>query len=306
MREDIREYLRQASTGNARREALFADVPEIEDDLGEAILDAQIAAAERLDPSQAASSLFLVRLSGPGVVDGWIEQGMQDEILGPLTKEVEYAAPSAARSDVRLGLVGVSSGSVLLHYRPLSPALPPSPKQLHYSTHPADSAVLRVLELHDFLERETDVHTIGSAFKEDQDVLRQARKLVEALEKHSVNLTTRWWGSTSVRRMSKITQRGRRHALRIFTAQEQDTPQQVQGMVTGLDISGIVTVAGASGNKKYKVDVGSERISDPEFTLGRRVFMLVRKIQDVDQVGVSQTHARFRFVRHLDQTPLDF
>lgn len=89
MRDDVRAYLGMDTERRARASGFFRDVPEIDDDLGDVILDAQITAAERLDPTRAATSLLIVRLSGPGITDGWIDQGMQDAIMGPLTQEVE-------------------------------------------------------------------------------------------------------------------------------------------------------------------------------------------------------------------------
>lgn len=304
MREDIRAYLRREPERQTRAARFFEGVPEIEDDLGDAVLDAQFDAAQRIAPSQAASSLLVVRLSGNSIRDGWIDQGMQDAIVSPLMQEVEYAAPSAARDDVRLGLVGVSTGSVLLHYRPRVPNRSAEPGQLAYDVHPADSAVLRISELHDLLEQEASAAFIASAFKEDHALLRQTRKLVEALDENAVNLSTRWWGSNASRRKSVLTRRGQAHGLRLFNAEEKDEVFQVQGMVTGLDISGIVTVTG-SGSHKHKVDVGPDRMSDSEFTLGARVFMLTKRLQEVDSVGVSQGHARYKFIRHLAQPPLD-
>lgn len=298
MREDIRAYLRQASKDEASPDAFFDGVADVEDDLGEAILDAQIEAAEHLNHGQTATSLLIVRLSGEGIMDGWIDQSMQEAILGPFTQEVQHAAPARAQTNVRLGLVGVGSGSVLLHYRPRVASLVADEGQLAYDVHPADSAVLRVSELHDLLEHEKPANTIASAFKEDKKLLVQTRKLVEALEKYDVNLSTRWWGPSSERRRSVLTQRGRAHGLRVFASFERDDEVAVEGMVTGLDIDGIVTVTGAAKNK-HKVDVGRDHVSDPEFALGRRVHLWTRRVQELDGVGVSQKRDRYTFLRHI-------
>jgi len=299
MRDEIRDYLGREPGRKARAASFFDGVPNIEDDLGDAIFDAHIAAAERLDPALAATSLLIVRLSGEGVIDGWVAQDMQEEILGPLAQEVEYAAPAAARDDVRLGLVGVSTGSVVLHYRPRTSARKPSAGQLAYDVHPADSAILRVSELHDLLEKEAPASTISSAFKDEQSLLRQTRKLVEALDKHAVNLSTRWWGSASDRHKSVLSQRGQAHGLRLFAATEMDEITTLNGLVTALDISGIVTVTGAA-NHKYPVDVGPDGMRDVAFTIGNRVSLHARKFQEVDAVGFKPSRARYTFIRHLD------
>lgn len=305
MRDDVRDFLRREPERRARAASFFEGVADVEDDLGDVALDAQMEAAERLDPTNAATSLLIVRLSGEGVVDGWVDKETQEDILGPLTQEIEYAAPPAARDDVRLGLVGVGSGSVLLHYRPRNAAQPASPGQFSISVHPADTAVLRVSELHDLLDQEALAATIASAFKDDQQVLRQTRKLVEALDKHGVNLSTRWWGSTSARRKSALTHRGQAHGLRLFTLAEEDQPAQVQGVVTGLELSGIVTVTGGAGNK-YNVDVGSDRVATDEVRLGNRVHLLTTKSQEVDQVGVPKGWAHYTFLRNLNQPGFEF
>ncbi|MDL5487929.1 hypothetical protein [Microbacterium wangruii] len=304
MRDDVRAYLRAESARRERAAAFFKDVPGVDDDLGESVLDAHIAAAERLDPTQAANSLLIVRLSGEGVIDGWIDRDTQEDILGPLTQEVEYAAPASVRDDVKLGLVGVGSGSVLMHYRPKNAARPAASGELPIEVHPADSAVLRVSELHDMLETEALPALITSAFKADQAVLRQTRKLVEALDKHGVSLSTRWWGSTAARRKSSLTRRGQAHGLRLFAAEEQDETAQVQGLVTGLELAGIVTVTGSAGNK-YRVDVGPDLVSSDEFSLGNRVHLLTVRSQEVDAVGVTQGWPHYKYIRNLSEPGLN-
>ncbi|KAA9134827.1 hypothetical protein [Microbacterium caowuchunii] len=303
MRDDIRSYLREHTRGSSEA-AFFTNVPDIDDDLGDALLDAQVAAAERLNPSMKAQSLLLVRLAGEHIVDGWMDADLQNEILTPLVKEIELAAPRKAKRLARMGLVGVSSGSVVLHYRPLAEAGLSQDNQLAYEVHPADSAVLRVSELHDFFETEENPAVIASAFGQQRRLLRQSRLLVEALEKYSVNLSTRWWGPTSKRAVSRISERGRQHALKIFRAEEQDELIQLRGMVTALDIDGIVTVTDAL-RRRHRVTVDATLLQDERFTLGLTVFLEAREIQEVDGVGQNQGWNRYEFVRHLDQPTLD-
>lgn len=302
MRDDIRNYLRRASAAKPRPDTFFDDVPDVEEDLGEVILDAQIDAAEHLNPAQAATSLLIVRLTGHGITDGWIDQSMQEAILGPFTQEVQHAASSETQvqAHVRLGLVGVGSGSVLLQYRPRIPEIAANDEQLAFAVHPADSAVLRVSELHDLLEQEAPAPAIASAFKNENKLLAQTRKLVEALEKYDVNLSTRWWGPTSTRRRSALTQRGRAHGLRVFTAMERDDEVSIHGMVTNADIDGTLIVT-STANHKHKVNVGYDRVSDPEFALGRQVHIWALRVQEVDGVGVSQKRDRYTFLHHINR-----
>lgn len=307
MRSDVRDYLRRDPGRQQRAQKFLEDAPEVRDDLGEVILDAHIAAAERLAPSAVASPLFVVRLSGAGVVNGWIDSDMQQEILGPLTQEVELAVPPGARDEVKLGLVGVASGSVLLHYRPLLPSRPADAEQLDYAVQNADAAVLRVARLHRMLEEEEPPATISSAFKDDHSLLRQTRKLVDALEKYSVNLSTRWWGSSAAQAKSVLTRRGRGYARRLFTAHERAERVLLQGKVTGLDISGVVTVTGFGKKKpKYVLDVGPDLVIRPEFELGASVHLWASKKAEVDGAGVSHGRARYIFIRHADNAPLEF
>jgi ATP-dependent 26S proteasome regulatory subunit len=160
-----------------------------------------------------------------------------------------------------------------------------------------------VSELHDLLESKALAAEIASAFRDDQQVLRQTRKLVEALNRYQVTLSTRWWGPSSARRRSAITKTGREHGMRLFAAAEQDEPMLVSGLVTALELAGVVTVTSDTG-QKYRVEVG-ELVSDSSFALGTRVAVQTMKSQEVDSIGVSQGWAHYRFLRHLGHPRLD-
>lgn len=305
MREEIRQQLARNPERLARANAFLSEGPEPSDDLGEILLDAQIAAAERFDESAKARSLWLVRLSGEAIDDGWIDHGLQEAIVGPLSREVELATPREARSESRIGLVGVSSGSVVLHFRPRMPRRAATEDQLPYEVSPADAAILRVSELHDLLEQQAPATEIARRFGRDQSLLKQTKQLIVNLAKHEVNLSTRWWSSDASRRASRLTLAGQQHGLRVFETTIKDDDLRIRGMVTALDISGQVTLTDAAGSK-YRVDVGPDSIRSDRFALGAQLFVLARREQEVDQVGMSPSRATYRFLHHLDDNPLPF
>ncbi|MBT2516295.1 hypothetical protein J7E29_02505 [Streptomyces sp. ISL-90] len=303
MRDEIRQYLARNPERLERADAFLSESAEPTADLGEILLDAQIAAAERFDESARARSLWLVRLSGDAIDDGWIDHGLQEAIIGPLSREVELATPREARRESRIGLVGVSSGSVILHFRPKLSQRRATDDQLSYEVSPADAAILRVSQLHDLLEEQAPASEIAGRFGRDQSLLKQTKQLVVNLAKHNVNLSTRWWSSDATRKTSRLTLAGQQHGLRVFETTIKDDDQRLRGMVTALDISGQVTLTDAAGNK-YRVDVGRDAIRSDRFALGSQLFILARREQEVDNVGLNPSRATYRFVRHLDDNPL--
>lgn len=303
MRDEIRQHIARNPDRLARANAFLSEGSDSSEDLGEILFDAQIAAAERFDESAKARSLWLVRLSGEAIDDGWIDHGLQDAIVGPLSREVELATPREARSESRIGLVGVSSGSVILHFRPRIPRRQATNDQLSYEVSPADAAILRVSQLHDLLEQQAPPSEIARRFGRDQSLLKQTKRLVLSLARFEVNLSTRWWSSDASRSTSRLTWAGQQHGLRVFETTIKDDDKRIQGMVTALDISGQVTITDAAGSK-YPVDVGKDAIRSDRFALGAQVFVLARREQEVDHVGLSASRATYRFLRHLDDNPL--
>ncbi|WP_348789293.1 hypothetical protein [Leifsonia sp. NPDC080035] len=300
MKDDLRQILDQDPERKFRSRRLLESITEPTDSLDDLIWDSRMESAARLDPSLASSSLWLVRLSGEAVRDGWISAEMQNEIVGPLTREVELATPPSARAESRLGLVGVSAGSVVLHFRPASAKRLPRADQLGYDLSPIDEAVLKVLDLHNLFERRAPATEIARRYGTEQGLLRQAKQLVHALESYKVELSTRWWSAESHRRSSRLSQVGQEYAQELFSTSLQFDADRLQGMITALDISGIVTITPASGRPKYKVIVEAEDLRSPRFGLGERVDIMVRRESAMDRVGSGPVRSTYRFVRHAD------
>lgn len=304
MKDELRAYLSLDRPERlARANAFLSETEEPSADLGEILLESRINAAERFDSKATAQSLWLVRLSGEGIEDGWIDQALEEAIVGPLSREVEHAAPAGARQESRIGLVGVSTGSVLLHFRPRSPKRTPELNQLSYDTSPADAAILRVSQLHDLLERQAPAPEIAGIFGNDQALLKQARALVTSLSANGVNLSTRWWSSTSARSTSRLTTIGQQHALTVFKTTIAKEVIEIAGMVTALDIRGVVTVTGASEHR-YPLKVGPEAVVSERFALGVQVRVLARQEHDVDKAGVRSRHNVYTFIQHVENSSL--
>jgi hypothetical protein len=303
VKDELRRLLASDPERSDRARRFFGDAPEPDEDLGEVLLEARLAAAEHFDPSSSPTSLWLVRLAGAHIEDGWLDSHLQDSIVGPLSREVEQATPSKARRDARLGLVGVTTGSVVLHFRPRVAKNEPDDAHLSFPTSAVDAAISRVTHLHDLLEQGAPAAQIASLFKDEQPLLRQARQLITALTENSVELSTRWWASDSRRTNSRLTFAGQQHALEVFESAIHREFEHVQGMVTGLDIDGIVTVSGAV-KARWKVNVGRDAIHSPRFSLGAHVHLLALKEAEVDKVGNRLSHPTFTFVRHIEHSEL--
>jgi hypothetical protein len=305
MKEETRQYLSSEPNRLRRAQQFLEQTEEPAGDLGEILFDARIDSAEQLDPSNRPQSLWLVRISGSQIRNGWLDTEMQNSIVAPLGREVSAATPGDGREEARIGLVGVSSGSVILHFRPSSPSREPSGIQLNYPVSPADAAIQKVSELHDLLENQAPPEEIGARFGKQQSLLKQAKVLIAGLSASGVDLSTRWWASDSSRMVSKLSQSGQEYGKHIFETQLVDDDEVVQGMVTSLDIEGFVTVTGSIGsNRKRKVNVGAEAIRSTRFALGTNVYLLAKKVIEVDSVGLTPHKPVYTFIRHLDDDTL--
>lgn len=307
MKDETRQYLSSEPNRLRRAQEFLEQTEEPVGDLGEILFDARVDSAEQLDPWNRPTSLWLVRLSGSRIRDGWLDTEMQNSIVAPLGREVTAATSGDAREEAKIGLVGVSSGSVILHFRPSTPSRAPSDLQLNYPVSPADAAIQKVSELHDLLETQAPAEEISARFEQQQKLLKQAKDLIVGLSASGVDLSTRWWASDSSRRISRLSQSGQEYGNHIFETQVVKDDEVIQGMITSLDIEGFVTVTGSVAGKsksKYKVDVGAEAIRSARFALGAKVYLLAKKVTEIDSVGLMPHRPMYTFIRHLDDDSL--
>lgn len=288
-----RDDARQAAQ---RARDFLADLEEVPDDADEVLFESRVEAFRRIAPDGGPQAELRLRLAGPDVRDGFYDADMEAALADPLRREFAAAAGSKTTPQLELGLVGVSSGSVVLHYRPKVMNLSDDGPQAGVGMVPADAAIRRVLRLHNLFESQANPDEVRAVTQGNEGLLRGARDVVHALTRFDLEMTATWWAPSGSPVRSRLSREGRTYAEGIFNQTERSEPVQVWGLVSALDVDGLVTIRRPGGRHVVKID--AEEIG--QFMLGEEVHMIVERTAQVDHVGLSSRPA-FRFMRMLEQ-----
>lgn len=302
--ESARSYLAQHVTREKAESvrAFLSELPEPEGDVFEVLEEAEDAAARRMQPDLPPFSYLVIRLSGDSVADGGVKHDIANDLLGPIGAELQAAADRPAESEMTL--VRITRGSLVLHYKPKQPLASSEPGQVEVEVSPVDQAVRDTFELHNMLERGELPAVIANRFGENKRLLKTARKLTEALDKHDLDMSGKWRSPTGGRVQSNLTERGRTYAKGLFKQIDKPKETIVTGRITGLDLDGIVTVQQVS-NRKRKVHLEDPAgITSSGFTLGEEVSLRVEVVEAQDQVGLSGRD-HLKYIEHVHQDVLD-
>lgn len=183
----------------------------------------------------------------------------------------------------------------MLHYRPKVVELSDDGPQAGVVV-PTDAAIRRVLNLHNMFEQQADADQIRAVTQNNDGFLRGARDVIRALTRFDLEMTATWWTTSGAPIRSRLTEQGRTYAEGIFSKREQTDPVRVWGIVSALDVVGVVTVR-RPPNSQHHVKIEPSHIA--EFTLGEPVHMLVERTAQVDRVGLSGRPV-FEFIRMLE------
>lgn len=301
--ESVRSYLAQHVTREKADDvrAFLSELPEPEGDVFEVFEEAEDAAARRMQPDLPPFSYLVIRLSGDAVANGGVNHDIANDLLGPIGAELQAAADRPSESE--MALVRITRGSLVLHYKPKLPLALSAEGQVEVDVSPVDQAVRDTFDLHNMLEQGALPAVIASRFGENKKLLKTARKLTEALDKHDLNMSGKWRSPTGGRVQSNLTERGRTYAKGLFKQIDKPKETIVTGRITGLDLDGIVTVQQVS-NRKRKVHLEDPADITSGFTLGEEVSLRVEIVEATDQVGL---HGRehLKYIEHVHQDALD-
>lgn len=303
--ESVRSYLDRHVTAEkaASVSAFLSELPDPEGDVFEVFEEAEDAAARRMQPDLPPFSYLVIKLTGEAVADGGVNQDVANDLLGPIGAEIQAAADKSA-AESEMTLVRISRGSLVLHYKPKYPLAALRPDQADVEVSPVDRAVRDTFDLHNMLERGELPAVIASRFGENKKLLKTARKLTEALDKHDLNMGGKWRSPTGGRVQSQLTERGRTYAKGIFKQIDKPAQTVVNGRITALDIDGIVTVQQVRDRKRKVHLQDPAEITTGGFSLGEEVSLLVEIIEARDQVGLGGRE-QLRFLGHFVQGALD-
>lgn len=266
------------------------DAP-VEDDLDEVVRRSLLDGLQKFD-HRASLPLFVdIRLSGPRVESGALDFA-HSALLKRFNQELEAVLPPGERENARLSVVGVSTGSVVLHARPNYVGVQGTDELAIAQVTPLESALTKVLDLHDDLEGGTDSSVLS---KRKDLLLDRLRQLIAELDEVDVELEVRMSSSTGKNRSSKITEQGRRRAAKVFARREVGTNQVVSGLVQTASLDGVVILRNvqwhSKRSRKRTVEVRgvpSKSLSSGSVPLGGRVTLAVHEKTLTDSVGTQQ------------------
>jgi hypothetical protein len=293
------------SSDDSRRlaEEVFAgDGPDNgHDDLEEVLDRSLLEAAQRLDPQASLEGDLSAHLTGRSVGQGSIDWEAAQALLGPLRAEVVAAAP--AHPDLaRMELVAITSGSVVLHFRPAVSVMPADvSSEIPSAYSVVDGAVGAVMHIHDQLEQGVVAAEIASGAS--LDLLKATRRLVEAMDKFDLELELGWRSSTGRRRRSALTARGREHAGRVFDSVKSHEEIVRGGRIIEMGLSGHVKLK--QGTKAaFEVYVPEEKRSLlEELRLGQQVTFRLEHDFAADRVGIPRED-RYTFIERAGDLSL--
>lgn len=277
---------------------------EPEGDIFEVIEEAEYDAARRMNPALPPFAYLVIRLTGDSVSDGGVNHDVANELLGPISAEIQAAADKHA-TEAEMTLVRISKGSLVLHYQPKQPIASHSADQADLELSPVDSAIRDTFTLHNMLENGENPAVIANRFGENKKFMRTARALTEALDDLGLNMQGKWRSPSGGRAQSRLTESGLTYARGVFKRIDRPETEAVSGRITALDIDGIVTVQQTVKRKRRIHLEDPTLLTSGDFVLGAQVHLLVEKTEARDQVGLSGKEYLL-FKEHVRQGELEF
>ena len=231
-------------------------------------------ALRSFDPDATLTEELTLRLVGPSA-SGGLTFDIGDALFRPLQDTVS----AAAHDEVPLELTGLSSGSTVLHVRPLVTQRD-RVADVPVDSSVADGAVRRTMQLFAEVENEGDLVPFS-------DVLTSASKFVDVLRKHELDLDMTWAASGGEVRAVSLTSRGREYLARQSEVTTRTEYTFVSGRITELRMSGMAKVKTtvAKNSPAHEVHFEPEQLLLKHLSLGDQVNFRVARIVEVDRIG---------------------
>ncbi|MFD7463871.1 hypothetical protein [Streptomyces tendae] len=243
----------------------------------------RLAAVRAYEPDARLDEELRLRLTGPDTEGGALRFQWGDALLNP----VENAISVAAGTPVQLELTGISSGSTVVHARPVATALPAEPPAMEAPVTSATSTGMRTLtHLLAALEAEQDVREWSRLFD-------AVDALARALSKYELDLGVTWYGADGDMRRARLTGRGRRYVERLREpSRPRDQEMIISGRITELRESGWVKVKTGTSRNAPAYDVHFDEPAEllrMRPGLGDNIHFRVRFRQCLDAVGIARS-----------------
>jgi hypothetical protein len=273
----------------------FGSVAEPDDDLEDLLADSRADAAARFDSSFAGlrNSQYIVRIRRDDGHDLRIGGPSVRDVMEGVESEISAAAPGA-HEEARIELDSLTRGSVVLHYRAARPFATVDDGQFDHGLSIVDSAISHVSALHRAIEAGQPVGQI-SQVAHSKELLQASKALLDNLQKHGLNISTRWRNATGERVVSRLTKAAKDHAAEIFDKRPKDKLIYVFGQVISASWDGKFVI---KEKRQYEI-AGSQTSADlirlGQIRLGETVHVVLEEEVAEDRVGLV-SRPRYRFV----------
>ncbi|MEV2210789.1 hypothetical protein AB0H86_04680 [Streptomyces sp. NPDC050997] len=243
----------------------------------------RLAAAREYAPDARLDEELQLRLTGPDTDGGALRFQWGDALLEP----VEHMVSVAAGTPVQLELTGISTGSTVVHARPVTaPVDSGEPDTLDAPATSAASTGLGALTtLLDALESEHDIREWARLFDAVEAVSR-------ALSRYALDLGVTWYDADGHMRRARLTERGRNYVKRLRETRDRDQEITISGRITELRESGLVKVKTGTAKNAPAYDVRFEEPAEllrMRPGLGDNVHFRVRFRQQLDSMGIARS-----------------
>lgn len=279
---------------------LLAEPPPTDDQLDTERHRNWLDAVRQHDQGAHLEEELLVHLSGQAVEDGGLQFKLGEALMKPLQAGVTAASP---KGDVELELTGISSGSCVMHVRPLPPTPAEQTDHLAGSTEldaPVDTslsdvAVRALVDVVEAAEAQRDIRRWTALW-------HSLDRLVDTLDRYDLDIGLRWNASNGAVRSSSLTRSGRSYVRNLRGTEEQSSTREIHGRVTELRESGKVGVkTGASRTStKFEVLFDPDQLLGMHFALGDQVGFVVDERRSVNRLGQNSS-IEYVFVRLADE-----
>ncbi|MBF6299582.1 hypothetical protein IU459_18840 [Nocardia amamiensis] len=274
------------------------DIDEVDEEPASSYLRAaMLEGLRKLEPAASLPGFASIRLTGPRFNDGLFD-AYAAEIFSQLDREVRAAAPTDVAEQLSFGFREVRTGSVVLPLAPFAAATPPEAELPIAGPSPLEVALVRVLDLHDFLERD-DIPEDRFADHLPTTLAHRLRLLIESLDKADAGVEIDLSQHNGRRRKSRLTSRGRSRANRLFEPHGTVEVETKAGYLAGVALGKEFAQVQLRQNKR-KIEIVEVPL-DKAKALPWDVYLRieVRTVKSSDRFG-ERKRTEHQFIRVLD------
>lgn len=240
----------------------------------------RLEALRRLDPSASLEQELTLRLVSSELPEGALPLAAGDALFKPLQDSVS----ALADHEIELEVVGISTGSTVLHVRPRKAPVAPAMGAAAVDTSADDPAMRALIRVLQALEEQQDVRAWAKS-------LTPLDRLASALDRYNATMDVTWSASDGASSTVHFGASGRSYLRSLMETVPKERDRSIGGRVTELRESGVVRVKTGVARNSPAFDVRFEPsdLISLHLSLGETVHFLAREVQQTDQTGVVRS-----------------